>query len=127
MRPRKARRAAAHSAGDPSRVDQVGGQIGAKAVAEEARTRGTHRHPHGIGTMPISAIILGNRHRRDMGDIEGLAANIADLGLLHPIVVRPDGQWIAGERRLHAAAARCARCRRSPLGRALNLFVGSAP
>ena len=127
MWPRKARRAAAHSAGDPSRVDQLGQQTGANATHEKARRQAAHRHLHGIGTMPISAIILGERHRRDMGNIEGLAANIADLGLLHPIVVRPDGQWIAGERRLHAAAARCARCRRSPLGRALNLFVGSAP
>ena len=37
-----------------------------------------------------------------MGDIAGLAANIAALGLLHPIVVQPDGTLIAGERRLQA-------------------------
>jgi hypothetical protein len=36
MPPRKARRAAAHSAGDPSRVDQVGGQIGANAIQNKA-------------------------------------------------------------------------------------------
>ena len=57
-----------------SRVDQVGGQIGAKAVAEKARTRATRRHSDGIGTMPISAIILGKRHRRDLGDIGILQA-----------------------------------------------------
>jgi hypothetical protein len=89
MWPRKARRAAAHSAGDPSRVDQLGQQTGANATNEKARRQATHRHPHGIGTMPISAIILGKRHRRDIGDIEGLAASIADLGLLPPSLFDP--------------------------------------
>src|SRR5262245_8424756 len=48
-------------------------------------------------------IIVGERHRRDMGDIDGLAASLGELGLLHPIVIRPDGTLIAGERRLRAA------------------------
>ena len=39
MRCRKARRAAAHSAVDPSRVDQVGGQIGANAIQTTASTQ----------------------------------------------------------------------------------------
>ena len=51
----------------------------------------------------LDSIVIGERHRKDMGDIAGLAANIAELGLLHPIVVRPDGCLIAGERRLRAA------------------------
>jgi hypothetical protein len=42
-------------------------------------------------TMPIANIKIGTRHRKDMGDIAGLAASIADVGLLHPIVVRADG------------------------------------
>ena len=37
-----------------------------------------------------------------MGDIGALAANIADVGLLHPVVVAPDMRLIAGERRLRA-------------------------
>jgi ParB family chromosome partitioning protein len=53
----------------------------------------------------IADIKVGTRHRRDLGDIEGLAASIADIGLLHPIVIRPDGTLIAGERRLQAAQA----------------------
>jgi N6-adenosine-specific RNA methylase IME4 len=53
-------------------------------------------------TFPIDRITVGKRHRRDMGDIDGLAASIADLGLLEPIVVCPDGMLIAGERRLRA-------------------------
>jgi ParB-like nuclease domain/MT-A70 len=53
-------------------------------------------------TMPIANIKIGIRHRKDMGDIDGLARSIAELGLLHPIVVKPDGLLIAGERRLAA-------------------------
>src|SRR5262245_14395302 len=45
----------------------------------------------------------GERHRRDIGDLGPLAASMAELGLLHPIVVRPDGTLIAGERRMRAA------------------------
>jgi ParB/RepB/Spo0J family partition protein len=37
-----------------------------------------------------------------LGDIDELAGQIADLGLLHPIVVRPNGELIAGQRRLEA-------------------------
>lgn len=47
-------------------------------------------------------IIIGVRHRQDMGDIDGLAASIADVGLLHPIVVTPDNMLIAGKRRIAA-------------------------
>jgi ParB/RepB/Spo0J family partition protein len=52
--------------------------------------------------LPIDAIKIGERHRRDLGDIDVLARSIADDGLLHPIVIRPDGQLIAGARRLAA-------------------------
>ena len=54
-------------------------------------------------TRKISDIVVGTRHRKDMGDLDGLAASMAELGLLHPIVVRPDGVLVAGERRLRAA------------------------
>src|SRR5215831_16586282 len=56
-------------------------------------------------TRRIDEIVIGKRHRRDLGDIDGLAASIAELTLLQPIVVRPDGVLIAGERRLRAAQA----------------------
>jgi hypothetical protein len=49
-----------------------------------------------------SQIRVRNRYRKNLGDIESLAASIKELGLLHPIVVRPDGRLIAGERRLEA-------------------------
>jgi N6-adenosine-specific RNA methylase IME4 len=56
-----------------------------------------------VSTMAIAAIKIGKRHRRDMGDIEALAASIDQIGLLHPLVVGQDGKLIAGERRLRAA------------------------
>jgi ParB/RepB/Spo0J family partition protein len=55
--------------------------------------------------IPLDQIVVGDRHRRDLGDVAGLAASMAELGLLQPIVVRPDGLLIAGERRLAAAKA----------------------
>jgi N6-adenosine-specific RNA methylase IME4/ParB-like chromosome segregation protein Spo0J len=47
-------------------------------------------------------ISVRERHRKDMGDIEGLKASLVSVGLLHPIVITPDGALIAGERRLRA-------------------------
>src|SRR6516162_6421540 len=56
-------------------------------------------------TRPVLSILVGERHRRALGDIDQLAASITEVGLLHPIVITPEGQMIAGERRLHAAKA----------------------
>src|SRR5262249_3880542 len=54
-------------------------------------------------SRPISSIHIGKRHRKDMGDVDALARSMADLGLLQPIVIRPDDRLIAGYRRLAAA------------------------
>lgn len=53
-----------------------------------------------IGSIP--SILIGSRIRRDLGNIDELARSIAEDGLLHSIVVRPDGTLIAGQRRLAA-------------------------
>ena len=58
----------------------------------------------GGATRRISAITIGVRHRRDLGDIEGLAASVAEVGLLYPVVITPGNVLIAGERRLAACA-----------------------
>ena len=50
----------------------------------------------------ITDIRVGKRYRRDLGDVGSLAASIAEVGLLHPIVVHTDGRLIAGTRRLEA-------------------------
>jgi ParB family chromosome partitioning protein len=52
--------------------------------------------------MKISDVMVGPRYRRELGDIASLAHSIAEVGLLHPIVVRPDRMLIAGRRRLAA-------------------------
>ena len=53
-------------------------------------------------TLPINEITVGERHRRDLGDIAGLAASIRDIGLLNPITVDENGRLLAGARRLAA-------------------------
>jgi ParB family chromosome partitioning protein len=46
-------------------------------------------------------VTAGRTHVRPF--IAPLAANIHDIGLLHPIVIKPDGTLIAGQLRLRAA------------------------
>jgi ParB-like chromosome segregation protein Spo0J len=53
--------------------------------------------------VKISEIRIETRYRYDMGDIAGLAASMADVGQLQPVVITPDGLLVAGERRLAAA------------------------
>src|SRR5437764_732820 len=52
--------------------------------------------------MHIDQIDVGFRFRKDLGDLRSLADSIADVGLLHPVVVTPEGRLIAGQRRLEA-------------------------
>ena len=47
----------------------------------------------------------GSGTGQDLGDIGTLAASIGAVGLLHPIVVSPAGELIAGRRRLQAVRA----------------------
>lgn len=56
-------------------------------------------------TMRVDAIDAAGRYREDMGDVRMLAESIDRVGLLHPVVVTPDGKLIAGGRRLAAVAA----------------------
>lgn len=50
----------------------------------------------------IASIHIGERTRRDLGDLSGLAASIAELGVLQPVVVDDEGNLIAGARRIAA-------------------------
>ena len=52
--------------------------------------------------VPIADITIGQRHRKDLGDIGALADSIAADGLLQPIVLTPDHELIAGRRRIEA-------------------------
>ena len=56
--------------------------------------------------MNIDQIQVGFRYRKDLGDLRSLADSIAEVGLLHPVVVTPEGRLIAGQRRLEACRSR---------------------
>lgn len=53
--------------------------------------------------MKLDSIIVGDRVRKDMGDLGSLAASMKVHGLLHPVVVKKDRTLVAGHRRLEAA------------------------
>ena len=50
----------------------------------------------------VDQIKIGDRHRKDLGDIGTLAGSIKDLGLLQPIGITAAGELIFGRRRLEA-------------------------
>jgi len=52
--------------------------------------------------MKIADIKIGQRFRKDIGDIKQLAESIKEVGLLHPIVISENNELIAGYRRLKA-------------------------
>jgi len=52
--------------------------------------------------MQIDTIKVNARHRKDLGNIDALAASIREIGLLNPIAVTEGGVLIAGRRRLEA-------------------------
>ena len=54
-------------------------------------------------TIPIAEIVIGNRARKDMGDIDSLASSMHDLGQLQPILLGRGNVLIAGARRIEAA------------------------
>ncbi len=52
--------------------------------------------------VAIHDITVGDRYRKDLGDIEPLKQSIAEVGLLHPVVVDGDHRLLVGGRRLEA-------------------------
>lgn len=52
--------------------------------------------------IAIKDISIGDRARRDLGDIDALVLSIEQCGLLHPIVVTDDMRLVAGRRRIEA-------------------------
>ena len=54
-------------------------------------------------TIPIKSIIIKARYRKDFGDINTLAYNIKNIGLLQPIVINNvNNELIDGQRRILA-------------------------
>lgn len=54
-------------------------------------------------TRTIKSIKIGQRHRKDLGNLRGLADSMKRVGMLHPVVIDPANRLIAGRRRLEAA------------------------
>lgn len=52
--------------------------------------------------VPLDRIVVGDRIRKDMGDLDSLAASIRARGLLNPLTVDGDFRLLAGQRRLAA-------------------------
>src|SRR3954454_21500444 len=52
--------------------------------------------------IAVGDVRIGDRHRKEVGDLNGLAASISEHGLLQPIGVTPDYELVFGERRLRA-------------------------
>ena len=75
---------------------------GQEPETAEHKTRRDHRQP----VLPIDQIIVGDRTRRDLGDIAGLDTRIAKIGLLNPITVDENGRLLAGARGLAACKRR---------------------
>ena len=50
----------------------------------------------------IHDIVVGDRYRKDLGDLEPLKASITELGLLHPVVIDGERRLLVGGRRLEA-------------------------
>jgi ParB family chromosome partitioning protein len=52
--------------------------------------------------IAINDIAVGDRYRKDLGDLEPLKTSIAEIGLLHPVVIDGDCRLLVGGRRLEA-------------------------
>ncbi|WP_019482634.1 ParB N-terminal domain-containing protein [Arthrobacter sp. TB 23] len=50
----------------------------------------------------VASIMVGRRHRAELGDIHELATSIDRGGLLQPVTITPDGVLVCGARRLAA-------------------------
>jgi ParB/RepB/Spo0J family partition protein len=55
-----------------------------------------------ITELPLDAVVINGRIRQDLGNLDELAASIANRGLLHPLILRPGNHLVAGLRRLEA-------------------------
>lgn len=55
-----------------------------------------------VSELLISEITIGERFRKDVGDVSDLAQSIATVGQLQPVVITADNKLIAGLRRIRA-------------------------
>jgi ParB family chromosome partitioning protein len=52
--------------------------------------------------VSVSSIVVGDRYRKDLGDLEPLKKSISEIGILHPVVVDGERRLLVGGRRLEA-------------------------
>jgi len=55
-----------------------------------------------VESVPIDEIHVGVRRRHALGPLDGLGRSIATRGLVHPILIRGDGELVSGARRVEA-------------------------
>lgn len=53
--------------------------------------------------VPIESILVKDRVRRDLGDLEPLMSSLRRFGQMNPVIVTRDSELIAGHRRLESA------------------------
>ncbi|MDE1991672.1 MAG: ParB N-terminal domain-containing protein [Rhizobiaceae bacterium] len=73
-------------------------------VPGEAELAAAHKAGE-VMKIPIQDIVVGDRFRKDKGDIDGLMKSIREIGLLQPIGITKDNVLVFGERRLTACFA----------------------
>jgi hypothetical protein len=74
-----------------ARAVRVSGRCSMSATRKHLPQRLAPKRTPAVATthrlLSIAAIRVGERHRKEMGDIDALARSISENGLLHPIVV----------------------------------------
>lgn len=73
------------------------------ALRELEPPKRRNREDREVGPLEIDEIKVRRRVRKDMGNLEGLAASMAKVGILHPVVIDERRVLIDGERRIEAA------------------------
>ena len=73
-----------------------------KPASKDGESSKDERRFSGTIQVPVDQICVRHRYRKNFGDLERLAKNIEEVGLLQPIVVTRQYQLVAGERRLRA-------------------------
>jgi len=71
---------------------------------KKRQKKGAGAKVRGIVSVPIAEIEIGERHRKDMGDLKLLATSIKAVGLLQSIGITKGKKLVFGERRLRAVA-----------------------
>jgi ParB-like chromosome segregation protein Spo0J len=68
----------------------------------DKRTKRSSQLNSPVEDLSVEAIVVGERRRDDLGDVQELAESIRQYGLLEPIIVDAQNHLVAGERRLQA-------------------------